>query len=105
MSGAKKDDPLALVDGVKAGNTRAIARMISLAEAAKPESREALAEIYRASGRAHVIGLTGVPGSGKSTLVKALATAIRGTGRTVGIIAIDPSSPFSGGAILGDRIR
>ncbi|NQV85122.1 MAG: methylmalonyl Co-A mutase-associated GTPase MeaB [Rhodospirillales bacterium] len=105
MSGAKNNDPMALVEGVKAGNTRAIARMISLAEAAKPEHRTALAEIYRAAGRAHVIGLTGVPGSGKSTLVKALATAIRESGRTVGIVAIDPSSPFSGGAILGDRIR
>ncbi len=105
MSETKKDDPLGLVEGVKTGNVRAIARMISLAEAGKPESREALAEIYRAAGRAHVIGLTGVPGSGKSTLVKALAKAIRETGRTVGIVAIDPSSSFSGGAILGDRIR
>ena len=104
-SKSKKDDPLVLLDGVKAGNVRAIARMISLAEAAKPESREALAGIYRAAGRAHVIGLTGVPGSGKSMLVNALAQAIRETGRTVGIVAIDPSSPFSGGAILGDRIR
>jgi len=105
LSASKKDDPLVLLDGVKAGNVRAIARMISLAEAAKPESREALAGIYRAAGRAHVIGLTGVPGSGKSTLVKVLAKAIREAGRTVGIVAIDPSSPFSGGAILGDRIR
>jgi LAO/AO transport system kinase len=79
--------------------------MISLAEANKPENFDALAEIYRATGRAHVIGLTGVPGSGKSSLVRVLTKAIRDTGRTVGIIAIDPSSPFSGGAILGDRIR
>ncbi len=109
MSRAKKTGsktgPKALVKGVKKGNVRAIARMISLAEAARPESREALAEIYRAAGRAHVIGMTGVPGSGKSMLVKALAQAIRKTGRTVGVVAIDPSSPFSGGAILGDRIR
>ena len=110
MSRAKKkkqnqNDPLVLLEGVKKGNVRAIARMISLAEAAKPESRDALAEIYRAAGRAHVIGLTGVPGSGKSTLVKVLAKAIREAGRTVGVVAIDPSSPFSGGAILGDRIR
>jgi len=100
-----KNDPKALVKGVKKGNVRAIARMISLAEAAKPESREALAEIYRAAGRAHVIGLTGVPGSGKSMLIKALAQAIREAKRTVGVVAIDPSSPFSGGAILADRIR
>jgi LAO/AO transport system kinase len=105
MSAAKKDNPKALVEGVKKGNVRAIARMISLAEAAKPESREVLAEIYRLAGRAHVIGLTGVPGSGKSTLVRELALAIRAGGRTVGVVAIDPSSPFSGGAILGDRIR
>ncbi len=109
MSAAKKTGsktgPKALVKGVKKGNVRAIARMISLAEAAKPESRDALAEIYRAAGRAHVIGLTGVPGSGKSMLVKALAQAIRQAKRTVGVVAIDPSSPFSGGAILGDRIR
>ncbi|MDA0305430.1 MAG: methylmalonyl Co-A mutase-associated GTPase MeaB [Proteobacteria bacterium] len=105
MSAPKKDDAKALLKGVKKRNVRAIARMISLAEAAKPESRDVLAEIYRLAGRAHVIGLTGVPGSGKSTLVKALADAIRVSGRTVGIVAIDPSSPFSGGAILGDRIR
>lgn len=102
---AGKTDPLGLVEEVKKGNVRAIARMISLAEAGKPESLDALAEIYRAAGRAHVIGLTGVPGSGKSSLVKVLAKAIRASGRTVGIVAIDPSSPFSGGAILGDRIR
>ena len=99
------DEPLALVEGVKKGNVRAIARMISLAEANKEESLDALSEIYRLTGNAHVIGVTGVPGCGKSSLVKALAKAIRNSGRTVGIIAIDPSSPFSGGAILGDRIR
>ena len=94
-----------LLDGVRKGNVRAIARMISLAEAAKPESRPALAEIFRNAGNAHVIGITGVPGSGKSTLVRGLAKAIRASGRRVGIVAIDPSSPFSGGAILGDRVR
>ncbi|MEE2698769.1 MAG: methylmalonyl Co-A mutase-associated GTPase MeaB [Pseudomonadota bacterium] len=94
-----------LVEGVKEGKIRAIARMISLAETEKPEHLDALSEIYYATGQAHVVGLTGVPGSGKSSLVKLLAKAIRETGRTVGIIAIDPSSPFSGGAILGDRIR
>ena len=94
-----------LVDGVLKGNVRAIARMISLAEAAKPESRPALAEIFRRAGNAHVVGITGVPGSGKSTLVRGLAKAVRASGRRVGIVAIDPSSPFSGGAILGDRVR
>ncbi len=96
---------MALVKGVLRRETRAIARMISLAEAAKPESRAALAEVYRHAGRAHVVGITGVPGSGKSTLVTCLAKAVRAGGRTVGVVAVDPSSPFSGGAILGDRVR
>jgi LAO/AO transport system kinase len=105
MSAKKTSPGMDLLDGVLKGNVRAIARMISLAEAAKPESRPALAEIFRNAGNAHVVGMTGVPGSGKSTLVRGLAKAIRETGRSVGIVAIDPSSPFSGGAILGDRVR
>ena len=64
-----------------------------------------MAAVHKLAGNAHIIGLTGVPGSGKSTLVRAMAGAIRATGRTVGIVAIDPSSPYSGGAILGDRVR
>jgi LAO/AO transport system kinase len=96
---------LDLVAGVLAGETRAIARMLSRAEAAEDEGRPALEAIFRHAGRAHVIGITGVPGSGKSTLVAKLAAEIRRTGRRVGIVAVDPSSPFSGGAILGDRIR
>ena len=99
------DDLDDLTRRVLAGETRAIARMMSKAEAGFPESRAAMAEIYRNAGKAHVIGLTGVPGSGKSTLVRALTGALRETGRSVGIVAVDPSSPFSGGAILGDRIR
>lgn len=87
------------------GNLRAAARLISRAEAGEPECRPALAELYRHTGHAHVVGVTGVPGCGKSTLVAQLAHAIRGDGRRVGVVAIDPSSPFSGGAILGDRIR
>jgi len=87
------------------GEIPAIARLISRAEADMPEAREALAEIYQRAGRAHVIGVTGVPGSGKSTLVSALATRLRERGAKVGIVAIDPSSPYSGGSILGDRIR
>lgn len=102
---SKKESSLAMVKDALNGNVRAIARLISMAEAAKPESLDAMAEIFRNTGSAHVIGLTGVPGSGKSTLVRVLAQAVRASGRTVGIIAIDPSSPFSGGAILGDRIR
>ena len=102
---AKKGGGMALMDGVLKGNIRSIARMISLAEAAKPENRPALAEIFRHAGNAHVVGMTGVPGSGKSTLVRVLVQAVRATGRRVGVVAIDPSSPFSGGAILGDRVR
>ncbi len=79
--------------------------MMSLAETSGKLHRKVLAEVHRHAGRAHVIGLTGVPGSGKSTMARALTQKIRETGRTVGIVAIDPSSPFSGGAILGDRIR
>jgi LAO/AO transport system kinase len=102
---ARNIDFDALVRGVLAGETRAIAKMMSEAEAGFDDGRAAMAEIYRRAGRAQVIGLTGVPGSGKSTLVGALTTAVRATGRRVGIVAVDPSSPFSGGAILGDRVR
>jgi LAO/AO transport system kinase len=102
----KAADPLqAQIAEVLEGKTRAIARMISRAESGADEARPALAEIYHRTGRAHVVGLTGVPGSGKSTLVRALAGVIRTDGRKVGIVAIDPSSPYSGGAILGDRVR
>ena len=94
-----------LVPAVLKGETRAIARLLTRAETGGDESRPALDEIFRHAGRAHVVGITGVPGSGKSTLVAKLAKAIRASGRTVAIVAIDPSSPFSGGAILGDRIR
>ena len=87
------------------GDLRAASRLMSRAEAGSEEVRPALGEIYKAAGKAHIIGLTGVPGSGKSTLVSKLVAAIREDGRKVGVIAIDPSSPFSGGSILGDRIR
>ena len=96
---------LELVERIANGEISAIARMISRAEGPGPSAREALAEIYRRAGRAHVIGLTGVPGSGKSTMVSALAARLRATGSKVGIVAVDPSSPYSGGSILGDRIR
>jgi LAO/AO transport system kinase len=90
---------------VKAGEPAAIARLISRAERGLPEDREALAQIYMLAGRAHIVGVTGVPGSGKSTLVGKIAAKLRATGQKVGIVAIDPSSPYSGGSILGDRIR
>jgi LAO/AO transport system kinase len=87
------------------GDTRAAGRLISRAEAGADEARDALAEIYHRAGRSHVLGVTGVPGSGKSTLVGKLARLLRDRGDKVGIVAVDPSSPYSGGAILGDRIR
>ena len=94
-----------LIPAAREGNRRAMARLISRAEAGSGECRPALAELYRHTGRAHVVGITGVPGSGKSTLVQKLAQAIRHSGRTVAVVAIDPSSPYSGGSILGDRVR
>ena len=96
---------LDLVDAVVAGDVRAIARMLSRAESGSVEARGALDLLYQRTGRAHVVGITGVPGSGKSTLVAKLAAEFRKSGRKIGIIAVDPSSPFTGGAILGDRIR
>ena len=94
-----------LVERVRAGELPAVARLISRAEAGMPEARGALAKIYKLAGRAHVVGVTGVPGSGKSTLVAKLVERLRAKGGKVGIVAIDPSSPYSGGAILGDRVR
>lgn len=94
-----------LVAGVLAGRVLAIARMISRAEAGYDEAAEALAELYRHGGKAHIVGITGVPGAGKSTLVSALIRELAADGHKVGVIAVDPSSPFSGGAILGDRVR
>jgi GTPase len=94
-----------LLPRVLAGDIAAIARLISRAEADTPEVRTVLCDIYRRAGRAHVIGITGVPGSGKSTLVGKLTSCLRRHGRRVAVVAIDPSSPYSGGAILGDRVR
>ena len=94
-----------LLPRVLQGEVAAVARLLSRAEAADPECRETLGQIYGMAGKAHVIGITGVPGSGKSTMVSVLAQRLRKLGHKVGIIAVDPSSPFSGGSIMGDRIR
>jgi LAO/AO transport system kinase len=101
-----------VVKGVLAGDRRAVARLITMIENDGDEARGALADLYPHTGQAHVVGVTGAPGTGKSTLVNELAKIYRGgngqsvrSPRTVGIIAVDPTSPFSGGAILGDRIR
>lgn len=94
-----------LTDSLLAGNRRALARTISQVEDDGPEAHALLAALYPHTGRGHVIGVTGAPGTGKSTLVNALAKAYRAADMTVGIIAVDPTSPFSGGALLGDRVR
>lgn len=96
---------MSLVTDLLAGNRRALARVISLVEDDGPEAHALLAALYPHTGRSYVVGITGAPGTGKSTLVNALAKAYRATGKTVGIIAVDPTSPFSGGALLGDRVR
>jgi LAO/AO transport system kinase len=94
-----------LVAQVLAGKPSAIARLISRAESGSDEASEALAEIHRHTGKAHIVGITGVPGSGKSTLIAQLCRKIRDGGRSVAVSAVDPTSPFSGGSILGDRVR
>jgi LAO/AO transport system kinase len=94
-----------LVEGVRAGDARQLARAITAVENRRPESVQILKSLFPDSGRARIIGVTGAPGAGKSTLVDQLAHEYRKRGQTVGIIAVDPTSPFSGGAILGDRIR
>ncbi|MGC8879435.1 MAG: methylmalonyl Co-A mutase-associated GTPase MeaB, partial [Anaerolineae bacterium] len=88
-----------------AGDRRAMARLITLVESEAKEARTLLAELFPHTGRAHVIGITGAPGSGKSTLVNQLAKNYSALGRRVGVIAVDATSPFSGGALLGDRVR
>jgi len=102
-------DPSRVADGlvaqVFAGSHQAAARLISLVEDGEREGLEALRTLYPRTGKAYTVGITGPPGAGKSTLVDALTKRIRAAGETVGIIAIDPTSPFTGGALLGDRVR
>src|SRR5437016_8069766 len=93
------------VQRIRAGEVRALARAISVIEDNAPEAGHLLKALFPFSGKARVIGLTGAPGSGKSTLVDQLAREYRKQGKTIGIIAVDPTSPYTGGAILGDRIR
>ena len=94
-----------LAEGVLSGKRRDLARLITLIEDEDPASSDALSMLYTKTGRARVIGITGPPGSGKSTLVTRITTEYRERKKSVGIICVDPSSPFSGGALLGDRIR
>ena len=94
-----------IVERLLNGDRRALARMVTLIENEAPPARGYLAELHQHAGRAHLVGVTGAPGAGKSTLVTHLVRELRRRDRKVGVIAVDPTSPFTGGAILGDRIR
>jgi len=94
-----------LSERVLSGDPRAVARAISLVEDESPSGARLVQRIFASTGRAYLIGVTGPPGAGKSTLVDRLTAQIRAGGETVGVVAVDPTSPFSGGAILGDRVR
>ncbi|MEZ0239702.1 MAG: GTP-binding protein, partial [Chloroflexota bacterium] len=108
MSGANRE-PAArareLADAAIAGDRLALARLLTAVENRTPVAEAALRQLYPMAGRAHVVGITGPPGAGKSTLVSALIAEARAQGRAVGVIAVDPSSPITGGALLGDRVR
>jgi LAO/AO transport system kinase len=105
MSAPVPASTASLAQRVLAGDPRAIARAISLIENEDPESAALVGDIFARTGRAYLVGVTGPPGAGKSTLVDRLTTEFRKGSRTVGVIAVDPTSPFSGGAVLGDRLR
>jgi LAO/AO transport system kinase len=94
-----------LSDRVRSGDPRAIARAISLIEDEAPQGADLVRRLFEHTGRAYLVGVTGPPGAGKSTLVDRMTTAFRKAGSTIGVVAVDPTSPFSGGAILGDRVR
>ncbi len=95
----------ALAQGVLRGDVRALARAISIVEDGRPEAAALLKALFPHAGRALLVGVTGPPGAGKSTLVDRLTAHLRKAGKSVGVVAVDPTSPYSGGAILGDRIR
>ncbi len=104
-SGASSTSVRDLVQDLLAGHKRAAAKLISLIEDDEPDAAQALALIYPHTGRAHYVGFTGAPGVGKSSLINQLVREFRGRGEKVGVVAVDPTSPYSGGAVLGDRIR
>jgi len=93
------------VEGIKGGNRRILAKAISFVENEHPIAKEILRQIYDKTGKAQIVGITGFPGTGKSTLVSKLVEEFRKRGKSVGVVAVDPSSPFTGGALLGDRLR
>jgi LAO/AO transport system kinase len=98
-------DPEALITAARAGDARSLGRLVSLVENEAPELRRVMKVIAPLTGKARVVGLTGSPGVGKSTVTSALVRAFRAAGLRIGVLAVDPSSPFSGGALLGDRVR
>ena len=94
-----------LADAAIAGDRRALARVLTAVENRTPLAEGALRRLYPVAGKAHLVGITGPPGAGKSTLVAALIGVVRAAGRPVAVVAVDPSSPITGGALLGDRVR
>src|SRR3989475_2190056 len=105
MRGRRDWTRKSLAEGVRAGDRRALARAISLVEDGDPLAYDLVRDIYGDTGRAYIVGVTGPPGVGKSSLVSALVRHVRDRGSSVGVISVDPSSPFTRGALLGDRIR
>jgi LAO/AO transport system kinase len=105
MAGRRDFTAESLAAGVRAGDRRAVARAITLVENSEPLAYDVVRDLYPETGRAYAVGVTGPPGVGKSTLIGALVGHVRAEARSVGVISVDPSSPFSKGALLGDRIR
>src|SRR3989442_9883 len=97
--------PEDIVAALLQGDKRAGGKLISLIEDDEPEAVDAIRRIYPHTGRAHVVGFTGPPGVGKSSLINRLVRTFRARGKTIGVVAVDPTSPYTGGAVLGDRIR
>src|SRR5256885_5580032 len=102
---APRDSVEGLVDSLLKGDKRSAGKLISLIEDDEPEAVEAVARIFPHTGRAHVVGLTGPPGVGKSSLINRLVRKYRSRDRKVGVVAVDPTSPYTGGAVLGGRVR
>ena len=105
MTSGATDRAATLADAAVAGDRRALARLLTAVENRTSVGEAALRRLYPSAGSAHLVGITGPPGAGKSTLVAALIAALRAAGRSVAVVAVDPSSPITGGALLGDRVR